>query len=171
MLALSLPSHPVIEGDEAGRDLAGIGVVPVGSVVETGDLWEHIGYSIRMATVVAVWEFLRDLQAAGRSAATQRSYAMDLLRWFRFLWAVEVPWRQATRVEARDFRCWLALCDKPTRRRGAARPAARNPVTGKSSPAVRYAPATRAHCETVVRGFCGFHLEVGSGPMVNPFRG
>ena len=35
--------------------------------------------------------FLADLQACGRAAATQRSYAMDLLRWFRFLWAVEVP--------------------------------------------------------------------------------
>lgn len=29
-----------------------------------------------------------DLQAAGRSRATVRSYGMDLLRWFRFLWAV-----------------------------------------------------------------------------------
>jgi hypothetical protein len=27
--------------------------------------------------------FLRDLQAAGRSQATLRSYGMDLLRWFR----------------------------------------------------------------------------------------
>ena len=35
--------------------------------------------------VVAVMAFLRELQASGRSAATQRSYAMDLLRWFRFL--------------------------------------------------------------------------------------
>ena len=31
-------------------------------------------------------------------------------------------------------------------------------------------PATvRAHSETVLRGFYGFHLEVGSGPLVNPF--
>jgi hypothetical protein len=29
--------------------------------------------------------FLQDLQAAGRPAATARSYAVDLLRWFRFL--------------------------------------------------------------------------------------
>jgi len=26
-----------------------------------------------------------------------------------------------------------------------------------------------AHCETVLRGFYDFHLEVGSGPIVNPF--
>ena len=43
--------------------------------------------------------FLADLQACGRAAATQRSYSMALLRWFRFLWAVEVPWDEATRVE------------------------------------------------------------------------
>ena len=34
--------------------------------------------------VVPVTEFLRSLQASGRSEATQRSYGMDLLRWFRF---------------------------------------------------------------------------------------
>src|SRR5205814_6827385 len=32
-----------------------------------------------------------------------RAYAIDLLRWFRFLWAVDVAWGRATRVEARDF--------------------------------------------------------------------
>ena len=26
-----------------------------------------------------------------------------------------------------------------------------------------------AHCETVLRGFYDFHLEAGTGPMVNPF--
>lgn len=35
--------------------------------------------------------FLRDLQGAGRWVATARSCGMDMLRWFRFLWAVEVP--------------------------------------------------------------------------------
>ena len=64
--------------------------------------------------VEAVSTFLADLQAAGRSEATMRSYGMDLLRWFRFLWAVEVLWSQATRVEARDFCRWLVLCDKPS---------------------------------------------------------
>jgi hypothetical protein len=28
---------------------------------------------------------------------------MDLLRWFRFLWALGVGWDQVTRVEAQDF--------------------------------------------------------------------
>ena len=33
----------------------------------------------------------------------------------------------------------------------------------------RYAAATVAHSETVLRRFYAFHLEAGSGPMVNPF--
>ena len=40
---------------------------------------------------------------------------MDLLRWFRFLWALGVGWDQATRIEARDFCRWLQVAVKPTR--------------------------------------------------------
>ena len=104
---------------------------------------------------------------------------MDLLRWFRFIWAVGVPWDQATRAEARDFCRWLQVAGKPARphwrqpgRLAPARPAARpapNPVTGKPPPGRSYAPATVAHCETVLRGFYEFHLQAGTGPMVNPF--
>ena len=32
-----------------------------------------------------------------------------------------------------------------------------------------YDAATVAHCESVLRGFYDFHLEAGTGPMVNPF--
>ena len=42
--------------------------------------------------------FLRELLAAGRSPATLRSYGMDLLRWWRFLRAVDVDWRRAPLV-------------------------------------------------------------------------
>ena len=59
--------------------------------------------------------FLRDLQAIGRPATTQRSYALALLRWFRFLWTVEVAWDQATRAEARDFCCWMQVAARPDR--------------------------------------------------------
>ena len=44
-----------------------------------------------------------------------------------------------------------------------------NAVTGKPVGGSRYAAATAAHCETVLRGFYDFHLEAGTGPMVNPF--
>jgi integrase len=48
-------------------------------------------------------------------------------------------------------------------------PGAPNSVTGKPSPGRGYATATVVHCESVLRGFYDFHLEAGSGPMVNPF--
>jgi hypothetical protein len=71
-----------------------------------------------------------------------------------------VPWEQATRAEARDFCCWLQVADKPRRghwRRPDAEPpaaprAAPNPVTGKLPPGPKLAPATVAHCESVVAG-------------------
>ncbi|MET8537817.1 tyrosine-type recombinase/integrase [Streptomyces sp. NPDC005065] len=157
-----------MSGDEVGRDLAALVVARSGGVVETGDLWEPYRLVDQVGeTVVAVSEFLRELQAAGRAAATQRSYALDLLRWFRFLQAVEVQWGQATRVEARDFCRWLAVVEKP--RRGAGPAGVANLVTGKRSPGRTYAVSTLAHSETVLRSFYDFHQEAGSGPMVNPF--
>ena len=98
-------------------------------------------------------EFLRDLQAAGRPATTQRSYSLALLRWFRFTWAVDVPWDQATRTEARDFCRYLQLSDKPGRQR-----AGPPPVTGKR----RRAGSTRRRrwrtAKRCCRSFYGFHL-------------
>jgi integrase len=105
-----------------------------------------------------------------------------LLRWFRFLWAVEIGWDQATRDEARDFSCWMQVADKPVRvhwrqrdSSGSAEPPPKpritvpNAVTGKSAPGVKYAPATIGHSETVLRSFYDFHRDAGSGPMINPF--
>ena len=147
------------------RDL-GLLVVPgVGALAETGDVWEP--YCLTGpggGRVEPVSEFLRDLQAAGRAAATQRSYSLALLRWFRFTWAVEVPWDQATRVEARDFCRWIQLAGRSGR--GAAGAV---PVPGGRSAGARYAPSTAAHCETVCRGFYAYHVEAGTGPLVNPF--
>jgi hypothetical protein len=80
-------------------------MVPLaGTVEETGDPFEPFRMLDAVGErVVPVAKFLFDLQACGRSEATQRWYSLALLRWFRFLWAVEVPWDQATRTEARDL--------------------------------------------------------------------
>ena len=91
----------MIESEGNGRDLAGLMVARVGRLVATG---EH-GEPYRLvdasdAVVEPAAVFLRELLAAGRSAATLRSYGMDLLRWWRFLHAVDVGWDRATRVEA-----------------------------------------------------------------------
>ena len=106
----------MIDGIGEDRDLSALVVPAVGAVEAGSDLWEPVRLiDDDGELVVAVMAFLRELQASGRSTATQRSYAMDLLRWFRFGWAIDVGWDQATRVEARDFCRWLGLRDKPVR--------------------------------------------------------
>ena len=102
-------------------------------------LASHIGWWMLRAWSSIQSVFLRDLLASGKSAATLRSYAVDLLRWWRFLDAVDVAWDRASRAEARDFSCWIQLTVKQwlqTTRPRAARWSSRtlgapNPVTGK----------------------------------------
>jgi site-specific recombinase XerC len=158
-------------GEAGQRDLVTLVVDSLGAVVETDVIWEPYRLIDPGGEVVtSVTQFLQELQASGRSPSTQRSYALDLLRWFRFLWSVEVPWGQATRCEARDFCRWLALVDKPGRGAGPQQAAGvSNAVTGKRSPGRKYAVSTLAHSETVLRSFYAFHLEAGSGPIINPF--
>ena len=154
----------MVDGQDELRDLAALVVPRAGALHETGDLFEP--YRVVDGDGVVVLPavgFLRDLQAAGRSAATQRSYACDLLRWFRFCWAVDVPWGRATRVEARDFCCWIQSAAKPARGGAGGRAVVLaagtpNAVTGKPSPGLAYATATVLHCETVLRGFYEYHL-------------
>jgi site-specific recombinase XerD len=132
-----------------GRDLASLVVPATGELVATNDRYEPY----RMigpdgAAVDPVTEFFRDLLAAGRSEATVRSYGMDLLRWFRFIWAAGIKWDRADQREARDFSRWMQLSARD----------------GKG-----YAPGVRAHSETVLRGFYAYHLDAGTGPVINPF--
>lgn len=151
---------------EQSRDLAALSVPLRGSLSETGDGW--LPFRLVDAggvEVEAVSAFFAHLQATGHSAATVRSYGMDLLRWFRFLWAVGVVWHRASRVEARDFSRWMLVAGKPSRPHWrTSGEAAAVPANGGA-----YAPSVRAHSETVLRSFYDFHLEEGSGPVVNPF--
>ncbi|MBG0831667.1 tyrosine-type recombinase/integrase [Planomonospora sp. ID67723] len=156
------------------RDLSRLTVPRWGRLVETGDRYEP--YRLVDADGVAVEPvamFFQELLAAGKAAATVRSYGMDLLRWWRFLHAVDVSWDRATRVDARDFSCWLQLTVKPRATAAKRRPArtvgAPNPVTGKPTPGPGYAPSTVAHGETVLRRFYDLHRDAGSGPLLNPF--
>ncbi|MGB8941889.1 MAG: site-specific integrase [Streptomyces sp.] len=125
--------------------------------------------------------------AADCSPLTPRSYGMDLLRWWRYLWAFEIEWDRATREDARDFTLWMKLADKPVRvhwrhrgknpaesptpsQTGRPAPGSPNPVTGKPTVGTKYAPTTRAHFETVLRTFYDFHLNLNTGSLlVNPF--
>ncbi len=156
----------MIEDDGPVGDLAELAVPWVGSLDASDDPWlpyrliDPVG-----APVDCVSEFLRDLQAAGRSAATLRSYGLDLLRWFRFLWAIGIAWDKATRSQARDFSRWMLVAGKAPRphwRTG-------DQGTGPRISGGPYAPSVRAHSETVLRGFYAFHLDAGTGPIINPF--
>src|SRR5216684_3413450 len=146
---------------ELERDLAALVVPRVGGLVSTGDRYEPFRLiDAGGADTEPVTAYFADLLAAGRPEATVRSYGMDLLRWFRFLWAADVPWNQATRAEARDFCRWLQVAGKPgSAGQGAA----------ARRPGQPYAASVRAHSETVLRGFYDFHLDAGTGPIVNPF--
>jgi site-specific recombinase XerD len=161
------------ETKECSRDLATMVVPPAGRLVATSDEWEP--YQLLDpdgVAVEAVAAFLRDLQAAGRSPATLRSYGMDLLRWFRFLWAAGVAWERATRAEARDFCRWLQIAGKPARphwRSQGEMPTRTRPATPPASTGEAYAASVRAHSETVLRCFYDFHRDAGSGPILNPF--
>jgi Phage integrase, N-terminal SAM-like domain len=116
MLCAGAGLGSVVVREDTGelRDLAGLSVLAAGSLLGTGSRLEpYVLADPSGEPVEAVAAFFRDLLAAGRSAATVRSYGMDLLRWFRFLWAAGVPWRQATRAEAREPVEWLALMADP----------------------------------------------------------
>jgi len=154
-----------MDSEQQSKDLSTMVVPQVGRLVTTGDAWvPHQLVDAGGTTVEAVSAWFAELQAAGRSVATVRSYGTDLLRWFRFLWAVEVPWERATRGEARDFCRWMQVAGKPARSHW------RHPdEPPPASAAGVYSASVRAHSETVLRGFYDFHRDAGSGPVLNPF--
>ncbi|MFJ2650323.1 tyrosine-type recombinase/integrase [Streptomyces sp. NPDC087420] len=171
-----------------GRDLKSFVLPEIGQLLETEDPWEPVqlldplGRLLEPAAV-----YFKDLMAADSSVLTPRSYGMDLLRWWRYLWALEIEWDRATREDARDFMLWMKLADKPVRvhwrhrgkdpaeiprlsRPDKPAPGTPNSVTGKPTIGTKYAPRTRAHCETVLRSFYDFHLDRNSASLlVNPF--
>lgn len=149
-------------------DRATLSVPLVGRVEATGIHWEPYRILDQDGVPVdAVSAWLRELQASGRSPATLRSYAMDVLRWLRFLWAAEVQWDQATREDARDFARWLQVAGK------APRPHWRHPddapPTSVATATPAYAPSVRAHSETVLRAFYDFNRDQGAVRVLNPF--
>ncbi|MFF8868148.1 tyrosine-type recombinase/integrase [Streptomyces sp. NPDC015139] len=160
----------------------------IGRLQETEDPWDPYRLLDPLGLPVEpVTAYFKDLMAADSSSLTPRSYGTDLLRWWRFLWAFGIEWDRAVREDARDFMLWMKLADKPVRvhwrhrgkadakipapsRAGRPAPGSPNPVTGKLTVGKKYAPATRAHCETVLRSFYDFHLESNTGKLlVNPF--
>jgi hypothetical protein len=154
------------------RNVGALAVARSGRVEETGDpLAPFRLVGGQGAEVPAVTEFLHHMLADDASPASLRSYAYELLAWFRFLDAVGVTWDLAGRAEARDFALWLKTVRKPARLRrpDAPAPGSVNPVTGKATPGENYAARTRRHARAVIRSFYEYHREMHGRPLVNPF--
>ena len=149
-----------------------VAVAAVGAVVTTGDA--SLPYRVVDAAgeeIRPVSEFLRELAAGDCAPSTCRSYAFDLLRWFRLLGALGVGWERAGRDEVREMVVWLRSATNPQHRRvgpAAPTPGGVNSRTGKPYLAEGYAPATINHALSVVAGFYDFQLGQGCGPVINP---
>lgn len=118
--------------------------------------------------VVPVLEYLRTCQACSFEPLSIEAYARALLRWFRFLWAVEIPWDRATSVEARDLTLWLQQNKFHRHRPRPGRAGTVNTTTGKRRPGNGTAPTTINQTLSVVSEFYQHHLSTGAGPLLNP---
>jgi integrase/recombinase XerD len=89
--------------------------------------------------VEPIRQFLVDLVVRGNRAGSVRSYAFDLLRWWRrWLHAADVEWDRVTPAEGRDLVLWLKQAAKSRRHLrtvSAETAGAVNPITRKRHPA------------------------------------
>ena len=136
------------------RDVTGVYVAQIGRVARCDALPGVELLDAAGARVVPVDEFLRSLAAGGAPATTLYSYACSLLRWWRFVAAIDVGWDRATRVDLRDFVLWLRFV-------------ARRSAHDAAAPG-GYAAATINHNLAVLRSFYDERLSAGEGPLVNP---
>lgn len=143
-----------------GRVISGAGEGPAFRVLDAND-----------AEIEAISDFLRELTASDCSPLTVRSYAHDLLRWFRFLDATGVDWEGASRDQVRDLVLWLRTTTNPQRMRqrpGSPSAGSVNVTTGKRYLSAGYAPTTINHALSVISEFYRHHRDRGRGPGFNP---
>jgi hypothetical protein len=116
------------------------------------------------AVVEPVSRFLRHLALGDRSRLTVRSYANDLLRWWRVLGLLQVGWDRAGVDEVAVMVGWLRAASNPQRRRGGvAAGGVVNLKTGKTQLGSGYAASTINHALSVVSRFYEFHAGRGGG--------
>lgn len=160
--------------DEVERDIAAIRLPMWGRVVPAEGVVPWLVVDDDGVPVEPVRRFLVDFAARDTSLASVRSYAYGLLRWWRWLRAVEVEWDRATPAEARDLVLWLKQATKPRRHprtMSAATAGAVNPITRKRHLGDQYEPRTIRHSNAVVRSFYEFWIEdMAGGPLINPVQ-
>lgn len=160
-------------GGYSERELESIRLPQWGRVVASSGAVPWLVMDPAGLPVEPVRMFLRDFVAQGNRLGSVRSYAYDLLRWWRWLQVVGVEWDRATSAEVRDFVLWLGQANKPrnsARTRSAATAGTVNPITGKTYLNDRYRARTVRHSNAVLRCFYEFWIERGEGPLVNPVR-
>lgn len=149
-----------------------VGLPKSGSVVEgRSSVPPWVLLDVDGEDVEPVTSYLRDLTLSDCSQSTVRSYAFDLLRWWRLLSAVEVPWDCATRGEVELLVGWMRSArngQRYRRRPDAPAPGSVNPVSGKQALRLGYAPRTINHQLTVLSSFYAFHAVFSRGPVINP---
>ena len=147
-------------------------------LVRVGEVRPHTTVDLPFIVVDATGQsiepasrFLRDLVVGDCRPATCRSYAHDLLRWFRLLAMLDIPWDKATRGEVALLVSWMRHAPNPQRKRKRSEQALRGAVnvkTGKPNLAAGYAKTSINHALSVVSEFYEFHIHAGRGPLVNP---
>lgn len=159
--------------DGTERDLGSIRLPRWGRVVASSGAVPWLVVDGAGEPVEPVRRFLLDFVAQGNRYGSVRSYAYDLLRWWRWLRVVRVEWDRVTSTEVRDFVLWLGQAVKPRnspRTASAATAGSVNSITGKTYLDDGYKARTVRHSNAVLRCFYEFWIELGEGPLVNPVR-
>jgi site-specific recombinase XerD len=120
-----------------------------------------------------VQRYLREFVARGGSPLSTRSYAFDLLWWWRWLKSTGVEWNRATSTDVKDYVLWLKSTTKwrrHARTRSATTAGTVNPLTRKQYLDDRYRARTIRHSNAVLRDFYAYWIDVGEGPLLNPVR-
>ena len=130
------------------RVLRGADLPRIGRVTRTADgalPWRVTGLT---ADAKEIDNFLLTLATNDCSPQTLRSYAFDLLRWWRFLAAIGIHWSTATREDVRDLVLWMRQPRQAGRR--------------------AYSPTSINHMLSVLFVFYEHHARLGQGPVANP---
>lgn len=156
---------------DGGRKLPRIGAVRAGTTASL----PYVVVDEHGEEVEPVSTFLRDLMLTDMSPLTARSYAQDLLRWWRLLHVLVVDWERASRADVEILVGWMRSADNPQRHRSpststsaAMSEGSVNHRTGKRALGSGYAPATINHALSVLSSFYSFHAQFGHGPVANP---
>jgi site-specific recombinase XerD len=137
------------EGHKMERDVTALAIPRIGAVASIEAAPGTVLLDATGAPVEEVSEFFATMLASGASFSSLRSYGLALLRWWRFLAAIEVSWQRASRIEARDFVLWMRL-------------------VGPAAKSGGYAPATINHALAVIKMFYADRIAAGDGPLINP---